>query len=189
MNTSTEFIVNDYVTEIIVNNVIDLGNPPQMIRTPSYDDYEEMSLISDGSFPDFQNTQNDQESELIPRQLSFEEEMDLPSPPTLTRIITNAHLPDDESEDENMVLPSQPVLTRTYTNAYFPDDSSEDDESKDDSMDISEPPSIVLIRTYTNDDLPECYQENELHVALSEAESNQKVLKELEDNKQKDQDK
>ena len=81
-------------------------------------------------------------------------------------------------------LPPQPVLTRTYTNAYFPGDSSEDDESKDDSMDISEPPSIVLIRTYTNDDLPEYYQENELLVALSEAESNQQVLKELEDKKQ-----
>ena len=181
MNTATEFIVNDYVTEIIVNNVIDLGNPPQMIRAPSYDDYEEMSLISDGSFPDFQNTQNDQESELIPRQLSFEEEMDLPPPPTLTRIITNAHLPDDESEDESMALPPQPVLTRTYTNAYFSDDSSEDD-----SMDISEPPSIVLIRTYTNDDLPEYYQKNELLVALSEAESNQQVLKELEDNKEEE---
>ena len=118
MNTTTEFIINDYVSEIIVNDCIDLGPVPQMIREPSY---EEVELITDGSFQDFQNTPNNfemptpcencytincngeccQETELIPRQLSFEEEMDLPPLPALTRSYTNAHLPPDEPDDED----------------------------------------------------------------------------------------
>ena len=102
-------------TEVSNNDVIDLGPLPQMIRAPSYDEYEEEPLIFGGSFEDFQNNQYDfvmpepcvncytfncnemccQEMELIPRQLSFEEVMELPPPPALTRIHTSAYLPDD----------------------------------------------------------------------------------------------
>lgn len=181
-----EIIVNEYVTENIINdNIIDLGPVPQMIRAHSYDDYEEEPLISDGTFEDFQNTPIDfempepcekcytiicngmccEEIEIVPRQLSFKEEISLPPPPALTRIHTNKHLSEDESENESMdiLLPPPPALTRMNTISNFPDDESEneDEESENDSMDNSLPPSIVLIRTYTNADLPEYYQENE----------------------------
>ena len=175
MNTTTEFIVNDYVFEIIVNDLIDLGPVPQMIRAPSYDVYEEVQLISDGSFQDFQNTPNDfemptpcencyiiscngeccQETELIPRQLSFEEEMDLPPSPALTRIHTNAHLPDDYPEDEEeMDLPPPQPLRRMLTNAHLPPD-----EPEYDSMELS--PPQPLRRMLTNAHLPDDEPEDE----------------------------
>ena len=112
-------------------NAIDLGPLPQMIRTPSHNAYEEVPLILDGPFL---NTPNDfvmpepcekchifmcdgicsEETELIPRQLSFEEEMNLPPPPPLTRIYSTAPLRDEVWKDmEDVPLP----CTRMYTNA------------------------------------------------------------------------
>ena len=134
-------ITNVYIEEIKFNagvmlEAIDLGPPPQMVRTPSYN--EEVPLITDGLF---QNTPSEfkmpepcekcyifscngecsQETELglLPRQLSFEEEMDLPPPPALTRIHTNAHLPYDEPEDEEeMDLPPPQALTRIHKRPF-----------------------------------------------------------------------
>ena len=118
-------ITNEYITAInfnmrVILDAIDLVPPPQMIRAPSHE--EDFPLIPDGSFPDFQNTPSEfvmpepcdqcysfccdgmcseeKDEILIPRQISFEEEMDLPPPPALTRMYTNAHLPADEPEDK-----------------------------------------------------------------------------------------
>ena len=126
---------NDYVVKIkfnmgVILDAVDLGPPPQMVRAPAHNVYEDFQLISDASF---QNTPDNfvmpepcgncytftcnglcsQESELVPRQLSFEEENDLPPSPALTRILTNAHLPDDEPEDDYDVELS---LHKTSTN-------------------------------------------------------------------------
>lgn len=122
-------------TEIINNNAFDLGAPPQMIRSPSYDDYEVEQLICDGSFQELYNTPNNfvmpepcekcyifscngmcfEEKEkinLVSQQLSFEEEMNLlpPSQP-LTRIKTNAHIPDDILENEEDEIEMSPPKT------------------------------------------------------------------------------
>ncbi len=97
---------------ICENEVLDLGPPPLLIRAPSYDDYEVEQLICDGSFEDFQN--NTAVDIVIPNpcencytfscnNLSCEEEMDLPPPQPLTRMLTNAHLPSDEPEDNEEV--------------------------------------------------------------------------------------
>lgn len=184
MNLIQEIIINDYVEEIInnnveeihINNVLDLGPPPQMVRTPPNNAYEDFPLILDGALPnDFAmpepcgncytfscNGLCSQESEVVPRQLSFEE-MDLPPPPPFTRMYTNAHLPPDELEDYS-------------------------DES--DEFDMPEGIQYVSIsRINTNADEPE----NQLLVALSEAESNirdeyeEAFFKEVE-NKKQDQD-
>ena len=57
MNPNTENIENPNIVENIVNTVfnlgIDLGPPSQMVRHPSYDEYEEVGdveLITDGEF-------------------------------------------------------------------------------------------------------------------------------------------
>ena len=57
MNPNTENIQNNNSVENIVNTVfnlgIDLGPPSQMVRHPSYDEYEEVGdveLIADGEF-------------------------------------------------------------------------------------------------------------------------------------------
>ena len=123
-----EEITNEYITAInfnmrVILDAIDLGPPPQMIRVPSHNasEEEEMPLIPDDSFPDFQSTPDnfvmpepcyqcyafccdgmcseEKDEILIPRQLSFEEEMDLPPPPALTRINTTAPLRDEEWKD------------------------------------------------------------------------------------------
>ena len=133
MNTITEFIVNDYVGEII-NNVFDLSPPTQMIRLPSHNAaYEETPLIVDGSFEDFQNASNDfVMPEPCVNCYTFScnaiccEEMELPPPRPLTRINTNAHLPDDEPEKEEIELPPPRPLTRMNTNAHLPEDEEQD---------------------------------------------------------------
>ena len=61
-----EETINEYITEIkfnveVILDAVDLGPPPsRMIRTPSHNasEEEEMQLIPDDSFPDFQNTPN-----------------------------------------------------------------------------------------------------------------------------------
>jgi hypothetical protein len=127
-------IKNEYVKEIkfnmqVILDAIELGPPSQMIRAPSHNasEEEEVHLIPDDSFPNTPdnfvmpqpceqccafccNGMCSQETVLIPRQLSFEEEMDLPHPPALTRINTTAPLRDEEW---NLCLPP---LTRINTN-------------------------------------------------------------------------
>ena len=106
-------IINEYIQEIIINNlgvIINndlglLGPPPQMIRSYPLDDYEEIPFIFDGSFQDFQDFQPDfvmpEACEncytILCNGLCFEE---VPAP-ALSRILTNAHFPDDEPEDED----------------------------------------------------------------------------------------
>ena len=146
-------ITNEYITEIkfnaeVILAAIDLGPSPQMIRAPSHNASEEVPLIPDGSF---QNTPNNfvmpepcdqchtfccngqcsEETVLIPRQLSFEEEMDLPPPPSLTRINTTAPLRDEEWK--NMEL-RPPPLTRMYTNDHLPPDYESEYESDEFDM-------------------------------------------------------
>lgn len=198
---------NDYITAIkfnvkVILDAVDLGPPPQMIRSPSHHVYEEMPLIADDSFPDFQNTPNNfvmpepcekcytfccngmcsEETDLIPRQLSFEEDMDLPPPPALTRRVTSVYLPDEEWKNMNQC---PPPFTRMYTNDHLPPDDESEDES--DEFDMPEGIQYVsisinkdnyskfhpqsLTRIHTNDHLPADEPENKLLVVLSEAES------------------
>jgi hypothetical protein len=168
MNPNTENIENANITENIVNTVfhleIDLGPPPQMVRHPSYDEYEEVGdveLIADREFQGY-NTPNDfvmptpcpkcywvccnedcsEEKETIePRRVCFEEEEDsVPLPLPLTRMFTNADLPEDLSEDHHeeadlvpllplalTPLPLTPLpLTRSFTNSHWPHDLPQD---------------------------------------------------------------
>ena len=121
---ASKICVNDYIKKIIINtdvvpdsNKLELGPPPQMVREPLHIENETHELICDGSFNNFImpepcgkcyslschgtcDEKND-DTELIPRQLSFEEEMDLPPPEPLRRMLTNAHLPEDPPEDED----------------------------------------------------------------------------------------
>jgi hypothetical protein len=216
---------NEYITELkfnmeVILAAVDLGHPPQLTRAPSHNasEDEEVPLITDEPFS---NTPNNfvmpepceqcytfccngicsQETVLIPRQLSFEEDMELPPPPALTRRVTSVYLRDEEWKDMDLC---PPPLTRAYTNAHLQADEPEDDES--DEFDMPEGIQYVSIsinkdedskfrpppftRMYTNDHLPADEPENKLLVALSEAESNMRdeyeeaFFKKLEDKKQ-----
>jgi hypothetical protein len=157
MNPNTENIENANITENIVNTVfnleIDLGPPSQMVRHPSYDEYEEVGdveFIADGEFQEFQgydtphdfvmptpcpkcyqiccNEDCSEEKEAIePRRVCFEEEEDsdsVPLPLPLTRMFTNADLPE---EADLVSLPPTPLpLTRSFTNSHWPQDLPED---------------------------------------------------------------
>jgi len=175
MNPNTENIENANITENIVNTVfnlgIDLGPPPQMVRHPSYDEYEEVGdveFIADGEFQGY-DTPNDfvmptpcpkcyqvccnedcseETEELAPRSLTRvltsvayyyykpgdelrqeeeeeEEEDSVPLPLPLTRMFTNADLPEEEAD--LVPLPLTPLpLTRSFTNSHWPDDLPED---------------------------------------------------------------
>ena len=221
-----EEITNDYITEIkfnmeVILDAVDLGPPSRMIRAPSYNEYDETPLIPDDSFPDTPNNfvmpepceqcyvfccngQCSEETVLIPRQLSFEEEMVLPPPPLLTRINTTAPLRDEEWKDMDLC---PPPLTRIHTNKHLPDNDPEDESDEFDmpegiqyvSISINKDKDLKLYthsltRMYTNSHLPADEPENKLLSALSEAESNARdeyeetFFKELED-KKKDQDK
>ena len=93
------------MSEIIINDTRDLGTPTQIIRYPSQDAYEEeMPLIIDSSFQDFQNTLSNDFVMPVPCVNCNEKEkdMELPPPRPLTRMLTNSHLPDDEPEDEKL---------------------------------------------------------------------------------------
>jgi hypothetical protein len=104
------------------NNKIDLGPPPQMIRT-SYDEYEDIQLTCDNSFEDYQNKTPDDFS--MPEacenwynyscnNLCYEEEMELPPPQPLKRMLTNAHLPPDDPEVVNLPIWAEPVDFAAY---------------------------------------------------------------------------
>jgi len=109
MNTTTSEVINEYVSEIIINDTRDLGTPTQIIRYPSQDAYEEeIPLIIDSSFQDFQNTLSNDFVMPVPcvncneKENEKEKDMELPPPRPLTRMLTNSHLPDDEPEDDKL---------------------------------------------------------------------------------------
>ena len=69
------------------------------------------------------------------RQLSFEEEMDLPPPPALTK---NTHV---YLMDEEWAVP--PPLTRSYTDSHLLDNDEDDDEQEEDNSDEFDMPEGV----------------------------------------------
>ena len=107
MSQNSENTFNEYVKGITFNaqvmlDAIDLGPPPQMIRTPSYHDYEGEELVCDGSF---------QDNYVIPEpclncytfncnEMSCQE---MATPQPLTRMLTNAHLPYSDVEKEALL--------------------------------------------------------------------------------------
>ena len=137
---------NNQIDEPIVLN---LGPPPILQRNnpPVYFGFEEAEeLIAEAEFPKFQGY--DDFIMPIPcsicywaqcngtcavdtpfigaTQLAFEEEMDLPPTPVLSRI--SAHL----LLDEEWRLPSSiPPLTRCYTNSHLLEDEEQDNEEQD----------------------------------------------------------
>jgi hypothetical protein len=68
-------------------------------------------------------------------QLSFEEEMDLPPPPALTK---NTHV---YLMDEEWAVP--PPLTRGYTDSHLLDNDEDDDEQEEDNSDEFDMPEGV----------------------------------------------
>jgi hypothetical protein len=136
MNPNTENIVNT-----VFNLDIDLGPPPQMVRCPSYDEYEEvgdLELIADGEFQAY-DTPHDF---VMPMPCSkcyqmccnedCSEEKEELAPLALTRVLTSAayyyykpgdNLEDEPEEEADLVLPSiPPPLTRSFTNSHWPQD-------------------------------------------------------------------
>ena len=55
-----------------------------------------------------------------------------PLPRFLTRMLTSAHLSDDEEQNEEYPVPVPRSLSRMLTSAYFPED---EDEEQDDEQD------------------------------------------------------
>jgi len=170
MNPNTENIVNT-----VFNLEIDLGPPSQMVRHPSYDEYEEVGdvqLIADGEFQAYDTPHDfvmptpcskcyqvccnedcsEEKEELAPLALTRvltsaayyyyktgqedpeEEEDSVPLPLPLTRMFTNADLPEEEA-DLVPLLPTPPPLTRSFTNSHWPQDlpqyRQEDEDKKD----------------------------------------------------------
>lgn len=199
---------NDYIKEIkfnagVILDALDLGPLPQMIRSPPHHVYEEMPLIADDSFPDFQSTPNDfvmpepcEQCHTFSCNGDCDEEKSEISHQPLTRVLTNVayyyYKPSEElkEEESEMDLPPPQPLTRMYTNAHLPPDepyNESDDES--DEFDMPEGIQYVSIsRINTNADEPE----NKLLVALSESESNMRdeyeeaFFKELDQDQDKD---
>jgi len=147
MNPSQD--TNDYITKIQFNarvmlDAVDLGPLPQMIRAPSHHGYEEVDLIADRSFEMPEpcdechtfscNGECSQETEIVPSQLSFEEEMDLPPPPPLTRMYTNAHLPPDEPDDELLAALSEEEskMRDEYEEVFFKELEDKDQDQDQD---------------------------------------------------------
>ena len=105
------------------SNTIDLGPPPQMIRSQAHDVYKVEELICDSSFENYRNNTFDDFSmpetcekwyEFSCNNICYEEEMELPLPQPLTRMLTNAHLPPDEPEVENLPIWAEPVDFAAY---------------------------------------------------------------------------
>jgi hypothetical protein len=96
------------ISLICDNDLLDLNLLHEMICAPSYNNYEAEELICDDSFSNFQNNNRNEFVMPIPcekcytficNNLCFEEEIELPPSQVLTRMFTNAHLPDDEPDD------------------------------------------------------------------------------------------
>ena len=81
-------------------------------------------------------------------QLSFEEEMDLPPPPALTKN-THVYLMDEEWE---CPPPIPPPLTRGYTNAHLLEDNDSEQDDADDSDEFDMPEGIEYVSLTINKD-------------------------------------
>ena len=179
-----ENIENNIIIDNIINILNNLGPPPVLQRNnpPVYFGFEEAEdLIADAEFQCYDSPHDfvmpapcskchwiccnedcsleQDEMPLVAKQLSFDEEMDLPPPPCLTRMLTNshlsedemelpplprfltrmltsAHLSDDEEQNEEYPVPVPRSLSRMLTSAYFPEDEDEEqDEEQDDEQD------------------------------------------------------
>jgi hypothetical protein len=203
MNPIQETTVNEYIREIkfnaeVILHAVDLGPPPQMVRTPPNNAYEDFPLILDGALPnDFAMPEPCGNCYTFSCNGDCDEEKLENSHQPLTRVLTNVayyyYKPGEElkEEESDMDLPPPPPFTRMYTNAHLPPDELEDySEDESDEFDMPEGIQYVSIsRINTNADEPE----NQLLVALSEAESNirdeyeEAFFKEVE-NKKQDQD-
>ena len=146
---------NNHINEPVV---LDLGPLPVLQRhdPPVYFGADEEELIADAPFQEFQCS-NDFVmpvpcsrcywvqcngtcaidtpfiQAIRAEELAFEEEMDLPPPPALSRISAHSLL------DEEWRLPSSiPPLTRCYTNAHLLEDkdSEQDDTDDEDEFDM-----------------------------------------------------
>jgi len=142
MNPNTENIENANITENIVNTVfnlgIDLGPPSQMVRHPSYDEYEEVGdvqLIADGEFQAYDTPHDFVMPTPCPKCYQVccnedcSEEKEEIAPLALTRVLTSAayyyyKTGQEEPEEEDLVsLPlNPPPLTRMFTNSHWPQD-------------------------------------------------------------------
>jgi hypothetical protein len=81
-------------------------------------------------------------------QLAFEEEMDLPPPPALSRISARPLF-----DEEWAVLPSNPPpLTRCYTNAHLLEDNDSEQDDADDSDEFDMPEGIEYVSLTINKD-------------------------------------
>lgn len=149
---NVEIVENPENNQINEPVVLNLGPPPVLQRNnpPVYFGEDAGELLADAPFQEFQgyDTPNDfvmptpcsrcywvqcngtcevdtpYIQAICAQQLAFEEEMDLPPPPRLTRNI-NTPLLDEEWRD----MPSiPPPLARGYTNAYLLDDADDTDE-------------------------------------------------------------
>ena len=160
MNPNTENIENANIIENIVNTVfnleIDLGPPPQMVRHPSYDEYEEVGDVELTAGEEFQayDTPHDfvmptpcpKCYQMCCNEDCSEEKEEL-APLALTRVLTSVayyyYKPgQEEPGEEDLVLPSiPPPLTRSFTNSHWPQDLPQDlpqyrqeDEDKKDKV-------------------------------------------------------
>ena len=199
MNPNTENIQNNNIVENIVNTVfnlgIDLGPPSQMVRHPSYDEYEEVGdveLIADQEFQGY-DTPHDF---VMPTPCSkcyqiccnedCSEETEELAPRSLTRVLTSAayyyYKPGDKLEDEPEEEDSVPLplpLTRMFTNADLPEEA--------DLVPLPPlpPTPLPLTRSFTNshwpDDLPQ-----DLYISEDNKEDKKDAVQEGE--KQEDED-
>ena len=158
---------NNHINEPVV---LDLGPLPVLQRhdPPVYFGADEEELIADAPFQEFQCSNDFVMPVPCSRcywvqcngtcaidtpfiqairasQLAFEEEMDLPPPPMLTRNINTPLL-----DSEWALLPSiPPPLIRCYTNAHLLDDELDED---DDSDEFDMPEGVEYVSLTINKD-------------------------------------
>ena len=139
MNPNNE--INDIRNNNIVENIINNLDPLPLFQRNNTTEYFGMEeLIADADFQEFQcyDTPNDlvmpmpcprcywvccngdcsneeDNMSLSPKNLSFEEKMNLLPPPT--RMTTNTDLPPDQPQDEAFPIPVPRFLPRQFTNA------------------------------------------------------------------------
>ena len=204
MNPNTENIENPNIVENIVNTVfnlgIDLGPPSQMVRHPSYDEYEEVGdveLITDGEFQGY-DTPHDF---VMPTPCSkcyqvscnedCSEEKEELVPLALTRVLTSAayyyYKPgdklEDEEEEKDSVTPLP--LTRSFTNSHWPEDLSEEEEADLVPLSLLPPTPLPLTRSFTNSHWPEDLPQD-LYISEDNEEDKKDEVQEGE--KQEDED-
>jgi len=81
-------------------------------------------------------------------QLAFEEEMDLPPPPALSRISARPLF----DEEWAVLPPIPPPLTRCYTNAHLLEDNDSEQDDADESDEFDMPEGIEYVSLTINKD-------------------------------------